>query len=184
VHPLTWGAGARCNRRDIHDRSTSAVPTRGHSLHGFARAEHRSDNIYCEDSGESLAGYLFQTRAPAGDGGIIYQASNRTEFSLSSLEQAHNILFARNVGLNSEGASASRKDLVRDSLRFRRSRAVVDCNCPSALARKTGYCRANPAARACDDERTQFFLLVWSLYQGFLRPPKWTIRPKAGVADD
>jgi len=135
---------------------------------------------------KSFCVYRVNTSETAGNGGIVNQSLDRSQFTFGRFEKPDNIFFASNISLNGFSATAGGNNLLRNRPRFTLAFCKIDRDRKAPLAGQCGDCRSNAAAGPGYDERPELWWagqacldwniklaenadLYWATFAGFPR---------------
>ncbi len=97
--------------------------------------KNRSGDIYCHDLSESSCAHRFHARKPTGNGGVIDQSFDRSQFALSGFKEPDDIFFTGDIGMNCTSAPAGGNNLFSDRCSFRLASGEIDRDGKSAPSR-------------------------------------------------
>jgi hypothetical protein len=108
---------------------------------------------------------LIHARESASHARVVRECLDRPQLPLSSLEQTHDVRFARNIALDRDSAPARSHNVMNYFRSFDLAGGEVDHNRVSACARERGDGRANSAASTGHNESAQLFVVVGHVNQ-------------------
>ena len=120
----------------------------GHAPHRLAGAQNAADNVGGEKAGETRHVIGIDPHLRLQHAGIVHQRSQRPECGIDALEQAQNVGFGRNIGLDGDRGPARLLDVGHDLLGGRAVGDVAETDSVALCSAKPGDGRADTAAAA------------------------------------